>query len=238
MTSWRRSRKSRREYVEKAREEIQDSADASTAEITARTNKIVEGESETRRKGLKRVDETLGATVSRVDGLQESIIRCRNEINGVKTMFGDFRKHYDDCVPKEEYRNGLTTTEKALESIRTRVKDLEVRIALKSDDAPATLRSTEEERQKAEVRRELDEVSSAIKAVSQKLRDVLNPPSYFGKILGSVQGHHFATRYRCTLAAPGKQVQACLSWIGDGSRSKHQARLLGAPRGKIHGILS
>ena len=101
-----------RECVEAAREEIQDSMDAGTAEITARTNKIVEGESETRRKGLKRIDETLGATVSRVDGLQG----CRNEINGVKTMFADFRKHYDDCVPKEEYRRGLTTTERALEA--------------------------------------------------------------------------------------------------------------------------
>ena len=160
-----------RECVDRAREEIQDSMDAGTAEITARTNKIVEGDSETRRKGLKRIDETLGATVSRVDGLQESIVRCRNEINGVKTMFADFRRHCDDCVPKEEYRKGLTTAEKALEGIRTRIKDLEVRTALKSDDVPAALRNTDEERQRVMIRREMDEVSSAVKAISQKLGD-------------------------------------------------------------------
>ena len=62
-------------------------------------NKAIEGESESRRRGLKRVDETLGMIASRVNGLQESITRCRNETSDVKTMFSDFRKHYDDCVP-------------------------------------------------------------------------------------------------------------------------------------------
>ena len=89
-----------RDQVERAREEIQDGVDACTSEITARTAKIVEGESETRRRGFKRVDATLGVLTTRVDGLQESIIRCRNETSSVKTMFNDFRKHYDDCVPR------------------------------------------------------------------------------------------------------------------------------------------
>ena len=160
-----------RECMDRVREEIQDSVDAGTAEITARTNKIIEGESETRRKSFKKVDETLGATVSRVDGLQESIIRCRNELNGVKTMIADFRKHYDDCVPKEEYRKGLVSTEKALESIRTRVKDLEVRTTLRSDNVPSALRSTDEEKQRVLIRREIDEISSAIRAMSQRLGD-------------------------------------------------------------------
>ena len=127
MNAFEKVKTETRECMDRAREEILDSVDAGTAEITARTNKIVENESEIRRKSFKRVDETLGATVSRVDGLQESTVRCRNELNGVKTMFADFRRHYDDCVPKEEYRKGLVVTERALESIRTRVKDLEVR---------------------------------------------------------------------------------------------------------------
>ena len=160
-----------RECMDRVREEIQDSVDAGTAEITARTNKIVENESEIRRKSFKKVDETLGATVSRVDGLQESIVRCRNELSGVQTMFADFRRHYDDCVPKEEYRKGLVSTERALESIRTRVKDLEVRTTLRSDDVPSALRSTDEEKQRVIIRREIDEISSAIKAMSQRLGD-------------------------------------------------------------------
>ena len=160
-----------RECMDRVRDEIQDSLDAGSAEITARTNKIIENESEIRRKSFKKVDETLGATVSRVDGLQESIIRCRNELNGVKTMFADFRKHYDDCVPKEEYRKGLVSTEKALESIRTRIKDLEVRTTLRSDDVPSALKSTDEEKQRVLIRREIDEISSTIKATSQRLGD-------------------------------------------------------------------
>ena len=160
-----------RECMDRVREEIQDSVDAGTAAITARTNKIVENESEIRRKSFKKVDETLGATVSRVDGLQESLIRCRNDFNGAKTMFADFRRHYDDGVPKEEYRKGLVSTEKALESIRTRVKDLEVRTTLRSDDIPAATRGTDEEKQRVIIRREIGEISSAIKAMSQRLGD-------------------------------------------------------------------
>ena len=160
-----------RECMDRVREEIQDSVDAGTAEITARTNKIVENEAEIRRKSFKKVDETLGATVSRVDGLQESITRCRNELNGVKTMFADFRRHYDDCVPKEEYRKGLVSTERALESIRTRVKDLEVRTTLRSDDVPSAVRSTDEEKLRVIIRREVHEISAAIKAMSQRLGD-------------------------------------------------------------------
>ena len=43
-----------RECMDRVREEIQDSVDAGTAEITARTNKIVENESEIRRKSSRR----------------------------------------------------------------------------------------------------------------------------------------------------------------------------------------
>ena len=46
-----------------------------------------------------------------------------------------------------------------------------MRTTLKSDDVPAALRSSDEDRQKALIRRELDEVSSAIKAISQRLGD-------------------------------------------------------------------
>ena len=160
-----------RECMDRIREEIQDSVDAGTVEITARTSKIVENESEIRRKGFKRVDETLGATVSRVDGLQESTTRCRNELNDVKTMFADFRRHYDECVPKEEYRKGLVTTERALESIRTRIKHLEVRTTLRSDDVPSAARNMDEDRLRIIIKREIDEISSAIRTMSQRLGD-------------------------------------------------------------------
>ena len=171
MRAFEKVRTETRECMDRVREEIQDSVDAGTAEITARTSKIVENESEIRRKGFKWVDETLGATISRVEGLQESTTRCRNELNDVKAMFADFRRHYDDCVPREEYRKGLVTAERALESIRTRIKDLEVRTTLRSDDVPSAARNMDEERLRIIIKREIDEISSAIRAMSQRLGD-------------------------------------------------------------------
>ena len=111
-------------------------------------------------RGFKRVDETLGVLATGVDGLQESIVRCRNETNGVKTMF-----------PKEAYRGDHDMIEKALDSLRVRVKDLEVRTTLKSDDISSAQRGVSDERTKIQLRKEIAEASSAVKTIAQKLAD-------------------------------------------------------------------
>ena len=73
---------------------------------------------------------------------------------------------------REEYRSNHDTIEKAVDSLRVRIKDLEVRTTLKSDDVPSVQRSADDETTSGQIRREIAEVSAAVRLREPFLRNL------------------------------------------------------------------
>ena len=82
-------------------------------------------------------------------------------------MLSDFRRH----VPKEEYRGDHDAIEKVVDSLRERVKGVEVRTTLKSHDISSVQRNVDDERTRGQLKRKIADVSSAVRAIAQKLAD-------------------------------------------------------------------
>ena len=121
---WRSSPRESLPSKEDGSRELKERIEKVSADLSTRIMRSNSTEAAARAHVIGKVGESVTVVASRVDGLQDSLVRCKSECTRLNTIFSDIHRNMGEKATREDCKASTERVDSSLQDLREQLRDV------------------------------------------------------------------------------------------------------------------